>query len=110
MLKLGTSSAAAFGGLVLSLILSGAVTRSFQRNQKAFYADPNLAAFVRPGLTIKITSAAIAQDGLITVVFSLTDPQGLPLDRTGVFNSRSNLAQLYRRAYPFRPDPICRTT
>jgi OmcA/MtrC family decaheme c-type cytochrome len=35
-------------------------------------------------LTIRIESAAIAQDGAITTTFSLTDPQGLPLDRTGV--------------------------
>lgn len=105
MLKLGTSSAAAFGGLVLSLILSGAVTRSFQRNQKAFYADPNLAAFVRPGLTIKITSAAIAQDGLITVVFSLTDPQGLPLDRTGVSTPEQSRSALSPRiSLPARPN------
>jgi OmcA/MtrC family decaheme c-type cytochrome len=79
-----TKSAAAVSGLVLTLILSGAVTRPFQRNQKAFYADPRLVAFVRPGLTIKITAAAIAQDGTITTSFTLTDPQGLPLDRTGV--------------------------
>ena len=53
-------------GLVLALILSGAATGPFSRNQKAFYADPKLAGFVRPGLVIKITSAAISQDGTIT--------------------------------------------
>src|SRR5262249_21719842 len=40
--------------------------------------------FVRPGLLVKITSAQIAPDGTISTVFSLTDPEGLPLDRTGV--------------------------
>jgi OmcA/MtrC family decaheme c-type cytochrome len=84
MFTLRTSRAAAFGSIALTLILSGAVTRPYARNQKAFYADPRVVAFVRPGLTIKITSAAIAQDGTITVNYSLTDPQGLPLDRTGV--------------------------
>src|SRR3954466_13084633 len=84
MFKPGLKSAATFGGLLLTLIMGGAVTRPLNRNQKAFYADPRLVAFVRPGLLIKITSAAIAQDGTISVIFSLTDPQGLPLDRTGV--------------------------
>src|SRR3954447_2719744 len=84
MFKPGRKSAAAFGGLILTLIVSGATTRLLDRNQKAYYTDPRLVAFVRPGLLIKITSAAIAQDGTITVNFSLTDPKGVPLERTGV--------------------------
>ena len=76
MFRVRTKSAAAFVGLALTLILSGAVTRPYHRNQKAFYADPKLVAFVRPGLTIKITSAAIAQDGTITVNYSLNGPPG----------------------------------
>src|SRR3954454_17579496 len=84
MFKPGLKSAAAFCGLILTLIMSGAVTPPLNRTQKAFYADPRVVAFVRPGLLIKITSAAVAQDGTISVLFSLTDPQGLPLDRTGV--------------------------
>src|SRR3954452_12500653 len=84
MFKPRLRSAAAVGGLIVTLIMSGAVTRPLNRNQKAFYVDPKLVAFVRPGLLIKITSAAVAQDGTISAVFSLTDPQGAPLDRTGV--------------------------
>jgi len=84
MVRLKIKGAAALSGLILTLILSGAATRPFSQNQKALYADPKLVAFVRPGLTIKITSAGISQDGVITVDFSLTDPQGLPLDRTGI--------------------------
>src|SRR5690348_6751786 len=83
MKKPGARTAASLG-VALTMILSAAVTRPAYRNQKAFYAEPKLVAFVRPGLLIKITSAAIAQDGAITVNYSLTDPQGLPLDRTGV--------------------------
>jgi OmcA/MtrC family decaheme c-type cytochrome len=84
MSKPGVKTAAGLVSVALTIILSGAVKRPFTRHEKAAYADPNLVAFVRPGLTIKITSAAIAQDGTITVAFSLTDPQGLSLDRTGV--------------------------
>ena len=42
MIRLGIKGAAALGGLLLTLILSGAATRPFNRNQKAFYADPKL--------------------------------------------------------------------
>ncbi len=49
----------------------------------AYYLDPNLINFVRPGLAIKITSATV-QDARISVRFTLTDPRGLPLDREGV--------------------------
>jgi OmcA/MtrC family decaheme c-type cytochrome len=76
--------ASAAAGLALTLILTGASTNHLNKNQKAFYADANLVAFVRPGLAITITSAEIAQDGTISVVFSLKDPAGAPLDRTGV--------------------------
>src|SRR5947207_753253 len=74
--------ALAFGGL--ALILAGAANVSFTRNQKAFYANPNLVAFVRPGLIIKMASAQVAPDGTISVDFALTDANGTPLDRTGV--------------------------
>jgi OmcA/MtrC family decaheme c-type cytochrome len=68
----------------LAMMLTGATTGSLNRNQKAFYAAPSVTAFVRPGLVIKITSARVAQDGTISVMFALTDPKGVPLDRTGV--------------------------
>jgi len=75
---------ATLGALVLTLALTGDTTGPFRKNQKAFFGDTNLVAFVRPGLVVKITSAEIAQDGTISTVFSLTDPKGLPLDRLGV--------------------------
>ena len=77
-----TRAAAVLGGV--AFILAGASVVPFTTNQKAFFADAGLVAFVRPGLTITITSAEIAPDGTISVVFSLTDPKGAPLDRNGV--------------------------
>src|SRR5215471_12235104 len=68
----------------LAMMLNGATTGPFNRNQKAFYAEASVVAFVRPGLVIKIASAQVAQDGTISVTFALTDPKGVPLDRTGV--------------------------
>ena len=68
----------------LAMMLTGATNAPLRKNQKAFYADPSVITFVRPGLVIKITSAQVAQDGTISTDFTLTDPQGLPLDRAGV--------------------------
>jgi len=46
---------AILGGL--ATMLTGATTGSFNKHQKAFFADASVVAFVRPGLTITITSA-----------------------------------------------------
>jgi len=67
-----------------SLALISAPGPEYTVHQKAFYADPWVVAFVRPGLTITIQSASITSDGTIKVTFKLTDPKGLPLDRLGV--------------------------
>jgi OmcA/MtrC family decaheme c-type cytochrome len=68
-----------------SLALVSAPKPPFNKHQKAFYARPEVIAFVRPGLVVAIESANIAADGTITAKFKVTDPQGLPLDRTGVY-------------------------
>ncbi len=70
--------------LASSVALVSAPKPAFNKHQKAYYADPGVLAFVRPGLTTTIQSALIGTDGTITVTFSLSDPKGLPLDRTGV--------------------------
>ena len=70
---------------VVALTLTAAGNRyQYSPREKAFYADPATVEFVRPGLTITINSAQIAADGTITVVYTLTDPGGLPLDAAGV--------------------------
>lgn len=68
-----------------SMALVSAPKPPFNKHQKAFYKDEALVNFVRPGLVIKIETAHIATDGTVTAQFKITDPQGLPLDRTGVF-------------------------
>ena len=67
-----------------ALSLSSAPRRPYSPHEKAFYADPALVEFVSPGLTITVNSAGIAANGTISVVYSLTDPNGLPLDSAGV--------------------------
>ncbi len=70
--------------LIGSFALVSADKEPFTAADKAFYADPNLINFVRPGLVFKILSAEVGQDGTIKARFKITDPKGLPLDRDGV--------------------------
>jgi OmcA/MtrC family decaheme c-type cytochrome len=67
-----------------SALLISSPAPTFSKRDKAYYLDEQSVAFVRPGLQITITRAEIANDGTITANFKLTDPRGLPLDRTGV--------------------------
>lgn len=70
---------------LMALCLAGQTKKHFYSpRDKAFYADPALVAFVRPGLVITINSAQISSAGVITVTYTLTDPTGLPLDAAGV--------------------------
>jgi OmcA/MtrC family decaheme c-type cytochrome len=81
-----------FGGrtatlaIMIALCLTGASKKHhyYSPREKAFYADAVTTEFVRPGLLFKITSAQIGSDGTITATISITDPEGLPLDRAGV--------------------------
>jgi len=64
--------------------LVGGSKSPYSPHSKAFYADAALVDFVRPGLVITINSASITSAGVISVIYTLTDPTGLPLDATGV--------------------------
>ncbi|HWB83990.1 MAG TPA: OmcA/MtrC family decaheme c-type cytochrome [Bryobacteraceae bacterium] len=70
--------------LTVALGLTGAPRRTYSPREKAFYAKEALVAFVRPGLSIQINSAQITSDGTISATYSVTDPNGLPLDIAGV--------------------------
>ena len=45
---------------------------------RAALLDSNQANFIRPGITVKIVSASIGQDGTITARVNIADPKGLP--------------------------------
>ena len=65
----------------IALCLTGQTKKhQYSPREKAFYADPAMVDFVRPGLTITINSASISSAGVISVTYALTDPEGLPLD------------------------------
>src|SRR6476659_5858277 len=67
-----------------SALLISASKPTFSPHEKAYYANASVINFVRPGLVTKILSADIATDGTVRAKIRITDPQGLPLDRTGV--------------------------
>jgi OmcA/MtrC family decaheme c-type cytochrome len=70
--------------LLISSCLFSTPSPRFNKHEKAYYADPSLVAFVRPGLVIAVKSASIAPDRTIVATFAVSDPQGLPLDLDGV--------------------------
>src|SRR5580658_9907520 len=69
---------------LVAVSLTSAPRRPYSPHEKAFYADAQTVEFVLPGLTITINSAAIAANGTITITYTLTDPNGLPLDSAGI--------------------------
>lgn len=73
-------------GIGLTFLLAWAAEQRglFRQTEKAYFADEKLVSFVRPGLVVKVTAAAIAADGTITADVRVTDPRGLPLDREGL--------------------------
>jgi OmcA/MtrC family decaheme c-type cytochrome len=89
-------------GLLLAVFtaagLKSAGKNPFSIHDKAYYADPKMVAFVNPGLVITINSAKIANNGTISVVYTLTDPNGLPLDAAGA-TTPGVISLAYEAAY-----------
>ena len=71
--------------VVGACVLIGApATTKLTPHDKAFYADPALVEYVQPGFAITVVSAQIATDGTVSVDYKLADPNGAPLDLSGV--------------------------
>ena len=70
--------------LLVAASLFSAPQKPYSKHDKAFFLPDATVQFVRPGLTITVNSAKVASDGTITVLYTLTDPNGLPLDSAGV--------------------------
>lgn len=84
--------------LTAAVGLKSAGKSPFSRHDKAYYADPKLVSFVNPGLVITISSAQIANDGTISVSYTLADPNGQPLDATGA-TTPGVISLAYEAAY-----------
>lgn len=80
--------AAVLAALVLCAVLVSAPSSPFTEKDKAYYADPNMVNFVRPGLQFKILSAEIATDGTIRARFRVTDPRGFAPRQTRRYDAR----------------------
>ncbi|MBI3693453.1 MAG: OmcA/MtrC family decaheme c-type cytochrome [Acidobacteria bacterium] len=65
-------------------LVSSAPGPNWTVHDKAYYLEPRMVNFVRPGLVLKIVSAEITSDGTMRARVKLTDPKGLPLDREGI--------------------------
>src|SRR5436190_16567305 len=64
---------------------SGAARKASSNGQvRPHAADQNLINFIRPGISVKVVSAAIGADGTITARVNINDPKGLPLDMAGI--------------------------
>lgn len=74
------------GALVTAsvVLMSGARKTVFSVHDKAYYAPQALVEYVNPGLVFKIVSANMASDGTISMDYKVTDPNGLPLDLSGI--------------------------
>jgi OmcA/MtrC family decaheme c-type cytochrome len=66
------------------LLMSETKKAGFTKHDKAYYADPAVVQYVLPGFNISIVSGKIASDGTISVDYKISDPNGAPLDLTGV--------------------------
>jgi OmcA/MtrC family decaheme c-type cytochrome len=84
--------------LLGSVALISAPKPPFTALDKAYYADPNLVNFVRPGLQFRIVAAEVNADGTMRARVRVTDPRGLGLDRLGV-TTPGNVAMTFVMAY-----------
>src|ERR1035438_9379802 len=77
--------ALALAAITASVVLMSAPKKTlFTPHDKAYYASEATVDFVRPGLTLTVVSANIAQDGTISVDYKIADPKALPLDPAGI--------------------------
>jgi hypothetical protein len=56
---------------------------NYTTRDKEYYLTPEQVLFIRPGLELSILNVVIPEDRQTEVTFRITDPAGLPLDRTG---------------------------
>jgi OmcA/MtrC family decaheme c-type cytochrome len=73
----------AFRVAAFAALLALCLTAQVKKAAHLLRDKANSIDFVTPGLVITINSAAVAANGTITVTYTLTDPNGLPLDATG---------------------------
>jgi OmcA/MtrC family decaheme c-type cytochrome len=73
----------AFRAAVFAALIALCLTGQTKKPARLLRDKATFLDFVTSGLVITINSAAIAANGTIAVTYTLTDPNGLPLDATG---------------------------
>jgi OmcA/MtrC family decaheme c-type cytochrome len=71
-------------GLVGTVTLIGGSKPRYTPHDRSYYLSQDLAAFVLPGLNLKIQGVALSSLPAVTVTFRISDDSGLGLDRLGV--------------------------
>ena len=71
----------AAAGLTAAVVKDGIYTPF----DKEYYLTDEQVAFIRPGFDVEIVDYAIAEDGTVSVVYTIKDSGGLPLDQNGVY-------------------------
>ena len=74
-----------FGSFNLAAKSETADSGHYTTKDSEFYLTPEQLLFIRPGLVLEIVEVVIPPDRQTEVTFTLSDPAGLPLDRTGVY-------------------------
>lgn len=78
------AAACLFGATNLAAKASAVDNGSYTTKDAEFYLTPEQLLFIRKGLVAEIISVSASAGSRPEVTFSITDPEGLPLDNTGV--------------------------
>ena len=79
-----TMAALLLAVLVVPLIAQVVSKSTTPRLPRKSFLDQAAVNYIRPGVAVKVVSAAIAPDGTISARVKVTDPKGVPLDKDGV--------------------------
>lgn len=70
--------------ILFLVLLAATLTGQVKRQARQAFLDANTISYIRPGIVVKVVSAAVAQDGTITARVKISDPKGVPLDMDGI--------------------------
>jgi len=84
-MKFRRSSSIAFV-LLLAALMAATLAAQVKRQKRQADLDANTISYLRPGIVVKVVSAAIATDGTITARVKISDPKNVPLDMDGIIS------------------------
>jgi OmcA/MtrC family decaheme c-type cytochrome len=81
--KIQIAFIALFALVAISLLTADSAPGSFPKRNAVHAEEPASLAFARPGLALKVISAGIDSNGVMTATVNIVDGQGIALDPTG---------------------------